>query len=70
VRENHYKQCWYEQTGECVCRAIQEAMEAWDEYTERELDAQRVRGRREGCYTTTILFAALSAVLIAVWIVL
>ena len=69
VRENHFKQCWYNETGECVCRAVQEAMESWDEYTESELSTQRVRGRVEGCITTSLLFLALSVALCTIWIV-
>jgi len=70
VRENHFKQCWYKETGECVCRAVQEAMESWDEYTEGELSIQRVRGRFEGMVASLVLFCAFTVALFAVWLVL
>jgi hypothetical protein len=70
VRENHYKQCWYNETGECVCRAVQEAMESWDEYTESELEAERIRGRFEGMVASLVLFGLLTVALFSVWLVL
>ena len=45
-------------------------MEAWDEYTESELEAERIRGRFEGMVASLILFSAFTVALFAVWLVL